>query len=110
MIPMLAGIGYILSIFGTLYNDLGRLVNLTNQVILFLTPIFYNLDSAPDLLKSLINIIPLTYLIEQFRLVTLYETIPSFKGLAMFVILELIFFYLAFLFFQKYRSGLANIV
>jgi lipopolysaccharide transport system permease protein len=71
-VPILLGLGWLLSALGVIVRDIGQLTGMLNHTLLFLTPIFYSIDAAPPMLQNLLMLNPLTFIVEQFRLVLFY--------------------------------------
>jgi ABC-type polysaccharide/polyol phosphate transport system ATPase subunit/ABC-type polysaccharide/polyol phosphate export permease len=66
---VLLGIGWLLSALGVAVRDIGQLAALASHALLFLTPIFYGVDAVPPLLQNVLMANPLTFVVEQLRLV-----------------------------------------
>ena len=63
-IPVLLGLGWLLSSVGVVVRDISQLTGMLNHTLLFLTPIFYGIEAAPPLLQNLLMINPLTFIVE----------------------------------------------
>lgn len=61
------GIGLIISSLTTKYRDLALLVNFGVQLLMFSTTVAYPLSAAPNNLKFLIELNPMTTILETFR-------------------------------------------
>jgi lipopolysaccharide transport system permease protein len=53
---------------------------------------------------------PLTFIVEQFRLVLFYGQIPAFKGLVVYFSLASVFAWVAYGFFKRLRPSFADMV
>ncbi|WP_255577833.1 MULTISPECIES: ABC transporter permease [unclassified Acidovorax] len=108
--PMLLGLAWLLSAVGVAVKDIGQLTGMLSHCLLFLTPIFYSMDSAPELLKNLLMLNPLTFIVEQFRLVLLTGGLPSFLGLAVYTGLASAFSWASLILFRRLRTTFADMV
>jgi lipopolysaccharide transport system permease protein len=109
-VPVLLGLGWLLSSVGVVVKDISQLTGMLNHTLLFLTPIFYSIEAAPPLLQNLLMLNPLTFIVEQFRLVLFYGQMPALKGLAAYLILASLFAWLALVFFRRLRPSFADVV
>ncbi len=109
-VPVLLGLGWLLSSVGVVVKDIGQLTGMLNHALLFLTPIFYSIEAAPPLLQSLLMINPLTFIIEQFRLVLFYGQMPALKGLVVYFGLASVFAWVSYVLFKRLRPSFADMV
>jgi lipopolysaccharide transport system permease protein len=109
-VPVLLGLGWLLSALGVIVRDIGQLTNMLGHTLLFLTPIFYSIEAAPPLLQNLLLINPLTFVVEQLRLVLFYGQIPVLSGLGIYFVLSSIFAWLALALFKRLRPTFADMV
>ena len=87
LVPLLLGVGWLLSSVGVVVKDIGQFTSMLNHTLLFLTPIFYSIEAAPPLLQKLLMLNPLTFIVEQFRLILFYGQAPALKGLVIYFFL-----------------------
>ena len=109
-IPVLLGLGWLLSALGVIVRDIGQLTNMLGHTLLFLTPIFYSIQAAPPLLQNLLLLNPLTFVVEQLRLVLFYGQMPVLSGLAIYFALSAVFAWLALTLFRRLRPTFADLV
>lgn len=85
------GIGMILMHFGVTFNDLGNLTNIVLRMIFYLSGIFYNIKTRlPGFLGYiLLRVNPAAFCMNELRKVTIYGTLPSFKWLALWLVVGL---------------------
>ncbi|MBU3549908.1 ABC transporter permease [Polynucleobacter sp. MWH-Berg-3C6] len=110
LIPLLLGMGWLLSSVGVAVKDIGQLTSILNHTLLFLTPIFYSIEAAPPLLQKLLMLNPLTFIVEQFRLILFYGQAPAPKDLAIYFFLTGLFSWASFILFQRLRPSFADLV
>lgn len=108
--PLLLGVGWLLAALGVIARDITQLTTMLNHTLLFLTPIFYSIEAAPPILQKLLMINPLSFIVEQFRLILFYGQMPSFKGLAVYFILSSLFAWGSLILFRRLRPSFADLV
>lgn len=109
-IPVLLGLGWLLSSVGVIVKDISQLTGMLNHTLLFLTPIFYSIEAAPLLLQNLLMLNPLTFVVEQFRLVLFYGQMPALKGLTVYFGLASVFAWVSYGLFKRLRPSFADLV
>ena len=109
-VPVLLGLGWLLSSVGVVVRDISQLTAMLNHTLLFLTPIFYSIEAAPPLLQKLLMINPLTFVVEQFRLVLFYGQMPALRGLALYFVMASVFAGLSLRLFRRLRPSFADMV
>jgi lipopolysaccharide transport system permease protein len=108
MVPLLLGFSWLIASIGVFLRDLSHIVGMLTHALLFLTPIFYSIDAAPAALHKILLLNPLTFLIEQVRLILYYGQMPALKGLATYFILASVFSFLCFCLFKRLRPSFAD--
>ena len=109
-VPVLLGLGWLLSSLGVIARDISQLTGMLNHTLLFLTPIFYSIEAAPPLLQKLLILNPLTFVVEQFRLVLFTGQMPALKGLVVYFMLASLFAWGALVLFRRLRPTFADMV
>jgi lipopolysaccharide transport system permease protein len=109
-LPVLLGLGWILSAVGVIVRDISQLTSMITHTLLFLTPIFYSIKAAPPLLQDLLKINPLTFIVEQFRLVLFNGMMPDFIDLLLYFIFSSLFAWVSLMIFKRLRPIFADIV
>ena len=110
LFPLLLGTGWLLSAVGVLVRDVGQLTAMLSHALLFLTPIFYSIDAVPAMLQPVMLLNPLTFLVEQLRLVLYFGQAPALRGLAVYFVLASLFAVAAFVLFRRLRPTFADLV
>jgi lipopolysaccharide transport system permease protein len=109
-VPVLMGLGWLLSAVGVLVRDIGQITSMLNHTLLFLTPIFYSIDTTPPLVRKLLVFNPLTFIVEQLRQVLFIGMFPDVVGLAIYFIVASMFAWLSLVLFQRLRPVFADLV
>lgn len=108
--PLLLGLGWLLSAAGVVVRDISQFTTMVSHALLFLTPIFYSIDAVPPLLHGLLLANPLTFLVEELRLVLVHGKAPLFGGLAVYFVLSTLFAWVALQFFRRLRPRFADML
>ena len=107
---MALGFTWWLSALGVYLRDIAQVIGPIMIAMLFLSPVFYSLDSVPQKLLWIYHLNPLTFVIEEARNLLLYANTPNWAGLALYSAISLPVFFLGYAFFQKTRKGFADVL
>ena len=110
--PVLIAIalGWLLAALGVFLRDLGQVMVVVTQALLFLSPVFYPLSAVPELARPWFGINPLAWSIEALRGVTLYGRLPAWEEWALWTLTGLLAALMAYKAFQYLRSAFADVV
>jgi lipopolysaccharide transport system permease protein len=109
-VPVLLGLGWLLSSVGVVVRDISQLTSMLNHTLLFLTPIFYSIEAAPPLVQTMLMINPLTSIVEHVRRVLFYGQMPALKGVAVYFVLATLFAWFSLVLFRRLRPSFADMV
>jgi len=104
------GLTYLLSAAGVYLRDIAQITSIVVQILMFLSPVFYSTQSIPPEFRPLLELNPLTFLIEQARAVMLGRAPLDWTGLALSSAGALVFAWLSFAWFQHLREGFADVL
>lgn len=104
------GLAWFLASLGVFIRDIGYAIGLMVQVLVFLTPIFYPAEVVPPSLRLLVAANPLASVTENFRRVILWGTLPSWRGLALWLLITGAVMMLGYAWFMKTRKGFADVI
>lgn len=110
LVVLAMGVGWILASLGVFLRDIGQTTALLSTILLFLSPVFYPLSALPENFQPFILANPLTFIIEQARLVLIESTAPDWVGLMKYLLVALLVAWVGFLWFQKTRKGFADVL
>ena len=109
-IVLMTGISWFLASVGVYLRDANQVMGIVASVALFLAPIFYPLSSVPEAFQGLIMLNPLTFIIEETRAVLILGQAPDWEGFAVYSAIALAVCCLGFAWFQKTRTGFADVI
>jgi lipopolysaccharide transport system permease protein len=95
---------------GVFIRDIAQLVGPAVMLMMFLAPVFYPLEAVPERIRFLVQLNPLTMIIEQSRAVLLYGQVPDILGLLAYGAVALGFLAVAHWTFQRLRPGFADVL
>ncbi len=109
-LPMLLGLAWILSSLGVYLRDMGHIVALILTPMLFLSPVFYPSSALPELGRALMQVNPITVIVEAIRDAVLIQTWPDFQALGLYFLFSLAVCGLGVICFAKTRKGFADVL
>lgn len=91
-------------------RDTPHLVGVVTQILFFMTPIFYPAELVPERLRWVLEINPLSSMIEQVRDVLLFGRWPDWSVFGMNLVIAFIVCRLGLCWFLKTKKGFADVL
>ncbi|GAB2497625.1 ABC transporter permease [Arenimonas alkanexedens] len=113
LLPLLLlslGLAWGLAALGVFLRDTSQVTGVLATVLMFLAPVFYPVSALPESLRAWLYLNPLTFVIEQSRGVIFAGEAPDLALLGLFWLGAALAAQLGFWFFQKSRSGFADVL
>jgi len=110
LIMLSLGVAWVLASLGVFLRDISQPIGLAMTILLFLSPVFYPVSALPDYIQAWVMLNPLTFVIEQSRIVLIFGRLPDFAGLGIYSLISLIIVWAGYALFQKTRRGFANVL
>ena len=104
------GISYFLSSLTVYLRDTPYILGVILQVLFFATPIFYPVEQVPEKFRTVLQINPLTIMIEESRKVMLLSQTPDWKFFGISLAVGIVVFLLGFAWFNKTQKGFADVL
>ncbi len=104
------GISWFLAATGVFIRDVGHIVGIITTAMLFMSPIFYPITALPEQYRAWLQLNPLTFVLEQSRVVIIKGQLPDWPGLSLYLAGSVILAALGFAWFQKTRRGFADVI
>ena len=98
------GVGYILSIMFVFFGDIGYLYSVFLTMLMYMTAIFYPVESVPKLLQVFINNNPVYCYVRFARECMIYGRVPDMVLWAKIVIWGLAVYLLGYLIFRRWEN------
>lgn len=110
LLLMTTGLAWFLAALGVYVRDTGQLIGITLPGLMFLSPVFYPSSRIPEKWQFLFSLNPLTLPIEHVRTILILDQIPAFSSLLPSLALGLGIALAGYAWFQKTRSGFADVL
>lgn len=104
------GFTWFLAALGVYVRDIAQLTGMVTTVMMFLAPVFYPLSSLPEKYQTLLQLNPLTFVIEESRRVVIFGVLPNFTGWFLYFAISILIALIGFAWFQKTRKGFADVL
>ncbi|SAK76074.1 ABC-2 type transporter [Caballeronia hypogeia] len=104
------GVGWLFAATGVYIRDLTYVTGLLSSMLMFLSPVFYSIDTLSPAFRALILANPLTFIVEQARAVMIAGALPDFGGIGVYMLCSVVFAWLCLAWFQKTREGFADVL
>lgn len=105
---LLLGIAFIVSSITVYFRDLEHIIGIILMVAFYGTPIVYKLEQLPEKLQVLMNINPMTHLINAYRDIFYYQQMPNVKILGILFVISLALLIIGYFIFKKLQKGFAE--
>lgn len=100
----LIGVGFFLSALNVFIRDVQQILSSVLILLLFFTPIFYNLGQMPKIIQVVNFYNPVYQIAESFRVVLVNKLPPDPKGIIYLLVLTLILWWLGLKFFRRLKG------
>ena len=106
------GVGMILMHFGVTLNDLANLTNISLRMVFYLSGIFYNINERVkgQLKYFLLRLNPVAFCMNELRKTMLQNSLPSFLGLFVWLLISIILCYIGIHLIHKNENSYAKVI
>ncbi|MBU3641080.1 ABC transporter permease [Polynucleobacter sp. Fuers-14] len=104
------GLTWIFASLGVYLRDMTQLVGVMTTVLMFLSPIFYPVDSLPEKFQAFVSLNPLASVIQQSRQALFWGGAPDLFEYLTYLLGSFFISLLGFIWFQKSRKGFADVI
>lgn len=105
---LLLGISFIVSSITIYVRDLQHLIGVALQLFFYATPIVYAADAIPEQFRAVLNLNPMTYIINGYRDIFYNQVRPDVMGLLMLLGIMIVVCVIGYLIFNKLQKGFAE--
>ena len=102
------GILFVLSAIDVYVRDVEYLVQFFLQLLFYATPILYTTTMFPESVRWVLYLNPMTHIIEAYRCIFYYGTMPNISSLIYIAILSIIIVWIGYAIFKKLEKGFAE--
>lgn len=106
LIMIIVGAGLILSVLCVYFSDIQHLWGVITYMLMYASAIFYPMSIIPDPYHQFMILNPIFWVIDQFRLIVLWGTIPSIRNTINLILLAAIILVLGIIVFKKFEKKL----
>ncbi len=110
LLPLLLGLNWLLSALGVYVRDIGPVVGLLVSLLMFMSPVFYSVQSLSPRWQFWMHLNPLTPIIENLRAVLFLHSAPDWFGWWLGLGSSLVVASLGAIVFAILRDGFADVV
>lgn len=104
------GLAFFVSSAAVYVRDTPHLVGVAIQILFFLTPIFYPVELVPETLRWVLELNPLSSMVEGVRTVMLFGQMPDWAALGRDLLISLLVCRLGLCWFLKTKKGFADVL
>ena len=102
------GVTLVVSAITVYFRDLQHLISVALQLLFYATPIVFAADTIPENMKWIIDINPMSYIINGYRDVFYNQTMPDLLLLGIMFIASIVLCFIGYLIFSKLQKGFAE--
>lgn len=102
------GMLFILSAINVYVRDIEYLVQFIMNLVFYATPIIYNVSIFPAKFRWVLYLNPLAHLIDAYRAIFYYKTMPNLASLGIVGIISFVVLVLGYLIFKRMEKGFAE--
>ncbi|NEN84307.1 ABC transporter permease [Paenibacillus elgii] len=104
------GFSYIVTTLGVFFKDLGQAMGIIMNILFYISPVFYPVTAVPKEFQIYMNLNPLTFFVESFRAITIYNTQPNWMNYIVMLIISLFLFFLGSTLFNKSKETFSDVI
>ena len=105
---LLLGISLFVSSITVYFRDLQHFIGVLLQLFFYATPIVYSVDAIPENFTWIFKFNPMTYIIEGYRDIFYYQTMPEMGSLLIVLVIGILLCITGYLLFNKLQKKFAE--
>jgi ABC-type polysaccharide/polyol phosphate export permease len=98
------GLCFLVSALAVHFKDIKDILSNLITLWFFATPIIYTYESVPRALQYVLNLNPMTHIVESYHYSFYFGSLPHYKRFSVTILAGLFFLYLGYLLFDKLRD------
>ncbi len=102
------GLAFIISSITVYLRDLEHLIGIFIQLFFYATPIVYSASTVPESFQFIMKINPMSHIINAYRDIFYYQTMPDIKGLLILLCITIVLSIIGYKIFNKLQKGFAE--
>lgn len=104
------GVSWLLASLGVFIRDIGYVTGIGTHLMMFLTPMFYPISAVPEAYRWIIQINPMSTLLESGRRVVLWGQSPQWLPLLVVTLVAALIMQLGYFFFMRSKRAFADVI
>ncbi len=109
-ILMIYGLSLLVACLNVFFRDIAQILGVLFMFMFWVTPMVYAKTQAPEPFRWILNLNPLTHMVETYRFVFLGSPLPSFIGVAYWVAFSVAVYYLGWFILKRTRNELVDLI
>ena len=105
---LLLGIGFIVSAITVYVRDLEHIIGIILLAAFYGTPIVYKLEQLPANLQVIMQLNPMTHIIDAYRAIFYYQQVPNIGALGILFAISMALLVIGYFVFKKLQKGFAE--
>jgi lipopolysaccharide transport system permease protein len=106
----IVGLILLLAPMNVFYRDIGFVIPVALQLLMFATPIIYPLSIVPESIRPYYILNPLAGIIDGYRRIFLHNAVPDWPSFAAAAVMSAVIFSLGLLYFKRVEFKLADVL
>lgn len=107
---MLVGAGYCFAVLSAFYHDVHYLLGIGLNMLFYLTPIFYPVALVPEAWRPLLQLNPMTHVVNAYHRILLYGVPPGPRTLAGILVIAAVSYVVGWWTFRTYQSKIPEVL
>jgi len=107
---LMLGVGWFLSALGVYLRDINQITGVLSTALLFTSSAVVPASAVPEEYRFIFVSNPLTFIIDQARIVALWNGMPDWSGLAIYALASTVFALIGYTWFSATRRGFGDVL
>lgn len=104
------GLSWFLASAGVYLRDISQVTGVLATAMLFLSSAMFPVSALPENFRFLVQLNPLTFIIDQAREVALWGRTPNWQGLSLYLLMGIVVMYAGYAVFRVTRRGFGDVI
>ena len=105
---LLIGISLIVSCITVYFRDLQHFIGVFLQLLFYGTPIVYSIETIPERFRWILNLNPMTHIIEGYRDIFYYQQMPNLNSVFIIIAVGILITIIGYALFNKLQKRFAE--
>ena len=99
---------FALSAINIYIQDTEYIIQFVLNMAFYATPILYLPSTLPELFQKVLNLNPMTHILDAYRNAFMYHTVPDIKIMLILVVMSVVVCFIGYKIFKKLEKGFAE--